>query len=307
MFHIARRIHWGIILLILALAACSRSNPAPAIPTGAASAAPVEFTPVQPPASATPFAPSPTPEPLAAKVNGEGLSLVDYQADLGRFQAAQGKDATPEEMKQVLNDLVDEVLLAQGAAEAGFSLDEAALQERFDQLTKRMGGSEVMAKWQASNGYSEASFRRELARSIAAAWMRDKIANEVPQSADQVHARQILHYNSDQANAALAQLKNGKDFAALAAETDPVTEGELGWFPRGYLPDPKLDEAAFSLQPGQFSEVIQTASGYCILQVIERDSQRLLDPDARLALQVQAVQRWLNQRRTASTIQVLLP
>ena len=76
---------------------------------------------------------------------------------------------------------------------------------------------------------------------------------------------------------------------------------------RGYLPDAALDAAAFSLQPNQHSAIIQTQAGYCILEIIESQSNRPLGPDARLVLQSQAVLKWLQDRRGQSQIQVLLP
>ena len=93
----------------------------------------------------------------------------------------------------------------------------------------------------------------------------------------------------------------------VAVQYDPVTHGDLGWFPRGYLLDKKLEEIAFSLQPEAYSEVIETLAGYHILQVLEREAQRPLTPEALLAQQVQAVQDWLNERRSQTEIQILLP
>ena len=53
--------------------------------------------------------------------------------------------------------------------------------------------------------------------------------------------------------------------------------------------------------------VIQTPTGYHILLVAERDPNRLLEPDAMQALQGQALQKWLETRRSQSEIQVMLP
>jgi peptidyl-prolyl cis-trans isomerase C len=53
--------------------------------------------------------------------------------------------------------------------------------------------------------------------------------------------------------------------------------------------------------------VIETPLGFHIIQLIEKDPQHALTPDARLALQLLAVQNWLQQRRSESTIEVLLP
>ncbi len=44
------------------------------------------------------------------------------------------------------------------------------------------------------------------------------------------------------------QLQAGADFATLAYRYDPLTGGDLGWFPRGVLTQPAVEEAAFSLQ-----------------------------------------------------------
>ena len=137
--------------------------------------------------------------------------------------------------------------------------------------------------------------------------MRDHILSELPGTAEQVHARQILLYNLDEANEVHAQLAAGVDFATLSEQYDPVAKGDLGWFPRGYLLDPKIEEVAFSLQPGEFSQVIETAVGFHILQVIERDPQHPLIPDARLVFQLQALRNWLETRRAESEIQVLIP
>ena len=60
--------------------------------------------------------------------------------------------------------------------------------------------------------------------------------------------------------------------------------------------------AAFALQAGQYSDVIQTQAGYHILFVVERDPDHPLSPDALLTLQERAVADWLTQQRNKSTI-----
>lgn len=258
-------------------------------------------------AIATPATPTITTQPLAAIINGENITLAQYEAELNRYQAAIGTELATEQMQQVLDDLINQTLLAQAAAESGFNADDAMVQERYDQLLENLGDRQAFDQWMQTNGYHESDFKEDLKRSIAAAWMRDQISDQVPEEMEQIHARQILLYNSDNANQALEQLRLGSDFVKMAAEYDPITYGDLGWFPRGYLLDDKLEEVVFNLQPGEFSDVIQTAAGFHIVQVIERDGQHAVDPSVRLDLQENALSDWLAERRLNSQIQIITP
>ena len=132
--------------------------------------------------------------------------------------------------------------------------------------------------------------------------MRDQLAASIPATAEQVHVTQILLYNADAAQEALGYLKSGWNFEELAARYDKLTKGELGWFPRGYLPELAIEEAAFALQPGQYSDVIRSPAGYHILYVTKREPDHPLSPDARLTLQEHAIQAWLIQQRDDSKI-----
>ena len=282
-----------VILLTLGLSACSLDLGPASTPTPAPTHTPVPT-------------PTETPVPLVITVNGQGINLDEYNAELARYQAAQtalGNTVTPDAAAQtVQNDMVDQLLLEQGAASQGYLVDDASLQARIDALAAQVGGPQALADWESAHGYTDNGFRSALRRQMAAAWMRDQVAASVPSTADQVHVKQILLYNADTAQGVWSQLQAGADFEALAAQYDPVTQGELGWFPQGYLLDPAVDAAAFSLQPGQYSQVIQTDAGYHIILVVERDPAHPLSPDARLALQIKALEDWLVQQRARSTI-----
>jgi parvulin-like peptidyl-prolyl isomerase len=252
--------------------------------------------------------PTLTPVPAAASVNGEVIPLAEFQAELERYQAAQtGLGKTVSEVdaaRVVLEDLIAQTLLAQGAAEAGFTLDDAALQARVDALAGQVGGPEALAKWQSDHGYTAESFSASLRRAAAAAWMRDQIIAGVPTAADQVHVRQILIYNEERARQVYDDLVAGRsDFDEFAALVDPIARGDIGWFPRGYLPHKPVEQAAFALQPGQMSDVIPTELGYHILKIIDR-GQRPLSPDALMTLQDKALQDWVTQHRQQSAITI---
>jgi hypothetical protein len=287
-------------IILLLLAAC---NAPLRTPTPAATLTP-SLTPTLTP---TPVPPTPTPIPMAARVNGEGIPLAEYQAETTRYQAAYGTDLATDWQKSVLEDLVNQTLLAQAARENGFVLKETDLQARIDDLTQQAGGSQALSAWMQAHGYSQEEFRHTLERSVAAAWMSAQITGAVSWAADQVHARQILLYNSTDASNILFQLNNGADFVTLAYQYDPATGGDLGWFPKGYLTEQALEAAAFRLEPGKYSEVIETSLGFHILLVIEHDSQHPLTSDARMTLQEDVLSAWLAERRGKSDIQILVP
>ncbi len=250
--------------------------------------------------------------PLAVRVNGSGITQEEYTAELNRYQQVVGRELNAEDRQLVMDDLINQTLLAQAALKNGFSLSAAELQERLDRLADQTSSS-TLADWLAANGYSEDSFRQQLTRAIEAAWMRDQIVSQVPQTAEQVHARQILLRSAAEAEQVLADLQAGapqqarENFDNLAKAADPLTGGDMGWFPRGFLFSPALEEAAFKLEPGQFSTVIQTLAGFHIISVIEKDPQHPLNPQARLALQEKAVQDWITAERQQSQIEKISP
>ena len=250
--------------------------------------------------------PSPTPLPAKAKVNDEVISIDEFNAELGRFKAAQielGKTVSDADAATtVLDDLIAQVLLTQGAKQAGFVVDDTLLQQRIDKLAEQVGGQDALVKWQTDHGYTPETFRVTLRRSIAAAWMRDQLSGQIAKSKDQVHVRQILFYNEDRARQVLTDIQAGRtDFDEFAVLVDPVTRGDLGWFPRGYLPEKAVEQAAFALQPGQISDVIKTDLGFHIIKILEREN-RPLSPDALLALQSKALHDWVDQQRIQSSI-----
>ena len=284
-----------IFILALGLSACASflnpSTPTPELPT---------FTPEPPTA---------TPPPSVAVINGEYLTTAEFQVELDGYKAAQtaqGLSFTDEDAnKTVLEGLIAQFLLAQAAREENFNLTEADLQLRVDALISQLGSADALSQWQSAHGYDDASFRIALKRSAEAAWMRDKIIADVPTSVEQIHLRQILTYNQGDAQAALDQLNAGADFDELAALYDPITLGELGWVPQGYLLDANVDVAVFALQVGQRSEIIATDAGFHIFKVLER-ADHPLSPDALLTVQENALQTWIAEKRASSDI-VLAP
>src|SRR5215204_547292 len=72
-----------------------------------------------PTATFTPEPPTATPEPLALTVNGEGISLVEFDGEVTRYTSAQqdlGKTVeSTNATSAVIEDLTSQLLLSQAA------------------------------------------------------------------------------------------------------------------------------------------------------------------------------------------------
>ncbi|MBI2874628.1 MAG: peptidylprolyl isomerase [Firmicutes bacterium] len=90
---------------------------------------------------------------------------------------------------------------------------------------------------------------------------------------EQVKARHILVSSREESEKILSELKNGADFAAIAGEKNSDATksqgGDLGYFSKGRMV-PEFEEAAFKLQPGELSGVVQTQFGFHIIKVEDR-------------------------------------
>lgn len=289
------------ILALLLLAACSQNADAPEA-TVISSAAPVEIEQ----STATPLPDSPV-----AQVNGAPVSQASFEFSLALYQAALQENgtflATIDIEQVVLDDLIARLLLAQAAREAGFEATPELVAERLQAAIEQAGGQADYEAWLQSYGFSSESFERELVFEIEAAWMRNEIVSAVPTHAEQVEARQILLSESFQAERLLGQLQGGTPFETVALNNDPQGLGYLGWFPRGYLLQAEVEEAAFALQPGDTSQIVESAIGYHLVEVLDRDENRELSPQARLELQRQSLAQWIADQRQQSDVQVLLP
>jgi foldase protein PrsA len=324
------------MLLLVPLAACggkdNNSQPAapgnsPAIvvstvePPGDTSAPAAAQTAAPPAPTSAPPTPTLTPTPpapLAAMVNGQYIFLADYEQRVAQFEQAlldQGLDPTSSEgqaslaqiRQEVLDSLIDYALIEQGAAAMGLAIDDAQVEERIEQDIAAGGGQAAFDEWLQATGQTRDGYKEMLRESLLSQRLLESVSGSVPDAIEQVHARHIVVDSEAQAEEILALLQQGGDFVALARErsVDVATKengGDLGWFPRGLIA-PELEVAAFSLQPGEISGVVQLGEQYHIVQVVERDPARPLSAEAKADVGFALFDRWLAEQRAAAVIE----
>ena len=275
-----------------------------------------------PPPTSTVAEPSPTAtseQPLAAVVNGQPVLLGDYQEEAARFEAAmagQGFDLESEDGKarlaqmrrQVLDSMIEQVLIEQAATQEGVAISEEELEAAIQESIEEGGGQASFEAWLLTSNLTYEDFRAGLRFQLLALAMFERVTSSVPIAADQVHARHIVVNTEEEAQAILARLQAGDDFVALARqrsqdENTREAGGDLGFFHRGQLISPEVEEAAFALPPGQTSEVVRSQFGYHVVRVLEKAADRPLPPELLNALREQTFARWMQERWDGATIE----
>lgn len=295
-----------ITTALLLSAGCAKTQTPPASPSPEVNVPTVAVST----ATAT-LEPTPTEIPAAAIVNGEPIPLNYFNNEVWRYRdSLANQEVKPDDAtinQTVINYLIEQQLLAQEAHKAGFTLSGADLQVKIDNLVAGLGSGSAFTDWMSNNHYDDAEFRMALTLASDAAWQRDQISATVPDAVEQVRARQIFALTPEGAQRAMTSLASGTDFGTLAWEYSPESGGELGWFPRGYLLYPEVEAAAFSLEVGGRSEIIQSAIGYHIIEVQAHEPAHPLTTDARIALQTKALQDWLANAIANSQIVIQIP
>jgi peptidyl-prolyl cis-trans isomerase C len=309
----------GALVLLLASTACvptlATSAPPTLVPIST-SAVPVSTEP----AATSVVSPSPTSEPpLAALVNGQPIYLADYERELGRYEAsllsrgidpnsAEGQENLAQARAWVLNVMIEQVLTEQAAAVEGVVVSDAEVDAYMQEMILENGGEESFLAKLAEWGETYEDAWQEVRAQLIGMAMTDRIIEGVPTAAEHVHARHILVDTPQEGERLLAQLQAGADFATLARAYSQDTStresgGDLGFFPRGILVAPEVEEVAFALQPGQFSGVVNSALGYHIVQIVERDPDRPVGPENLRLLQDRAVQEWIERLWAQAVVQ----
>lgn len=291
-----------LLLISIPLTACSSINqifnPVMATPTAT-------LTPMITPTSLPTL--TPTPPPSVAIVNGIYIWQEDIDLTKANIASAHmetsGKTLSEAELEQeALQTLIDETIFQSAAINQGINLKEEALTARIQKLIEDAGGEDAFHLWMDKNNYTEASFRRALSREADAAALRENIFAEKLSNVDQIHAYQILTTTRSEADAIKTKLDLGLSFLDLAKSNDTITGGNLDWVARGILVYPQLEEALFALQPGTYTDIIETDIGFHILYAAERSTEHELSLQTRQILEHKALADWLSEEKSTADI-----
>jgi peptidyl-prolyl cis-trans isomerase C len=200
---------------------------------------------------------------VVARYKGRTLTTAEVVKELERLPPPSRNYLTvPERKRQFVENLIMNDLLFQEGQAEGYDRDPE-IERQVNDLRKRLVVQRVMRKYQTPPTITD-----EQAKAYY-----DEHPNLY--STTQIRASHILVKDEETAKQVLAELRERPErFAELASEksTDATSAkrgGDLGMFGQGRMVV-EFERAAFSLQPGELSDVVKTQYGYHVIMVTER-------------------------------------
>ena len=298
------------VALALALAACGGGTPAatsipqPTQETPIAASSAEDTTPETNPSPTETAAPEPG---VVGRVNGVPITQAEFDAAFVRRAREESAADTMTLATQVLDMLIEQQLVAQGAAKMGIVVTDEDVAQELQGLRSMVNSDEEWQEFLRQNGYSEDELRAAQRDTLLSLRVQEYLMATLQGNIPQVRARHIVVRSEAEANTILNALSAGANFAALALQssTDVTTResgGELGWFTRTELLDARLAEIAFALEPNQIAGPIPTRIGYHILQTLEK-AERPIEPERLTFLTETLYNQWLAQESSTAQIE----
>ena len=274
----------GLVVLLLSVAACA----APKNQEGAAGAA-------SPGGSPANGAQAMLDAQVVATVGGESLSLKAFE----RYIADNAGDTDDQDADQVntiksrlLDQMIEEKVLERAAKGLGVTVSESEIGDYMNQI----GVSEGEAEVAGAGAEGKEAFHDKIRQSLILQKVKDKAVlskvevtpgevddylKKQPDTARQprtVVLRQIMIDDKSLAERLSAQLsKDPSKFEAVARDNSVAPDkGQARAYSEEDLPS-EIKEAAFGLEPGQVSPVLEYAGAFLIFQQVQKMEARDAD------------------------------
>ena len=252
----------------------------------------------------------------AASVNGKLISKSQYERDLSVFQkrvAQEGRQLSDADLttvkNRILENLIDTEVLYQQSQKEGVKVDDQAINEQIETIKKRFSDEAAYKKALEGMDVSEKEIRAQIQRGLAINQLLDtnvsqkitvteeeskKYYNNQPnlfKQPEQVKASHILIKVAPDAEESIKnqarkkietvqkKVHQGEDFGLLAkANSEGPTaqrDGDLGYFNRGRMAK-SFEDAAFALNVGEVSGIVETQFGYHLIKVTDKKPARTI-------------------------------
>jgi peptidyl-prolyl cis-trans isomerase C len=306
-----------IVTGVLAVSLACRK--APAEPVAAQTAAPPAPTAATAQVAAAKPVPAQLP-PVVARVNGDSITKEDFERAIKNLEVRAGQPVPAERRNEVYRGVLDQLigykLLAQEATARKVTITDAEVDGGVSRIQSQFPNEEAFKKAIADQGLTLEKLKEQtrvemVVNKVLQTEVEPKISvtdQQISEFYEQnktrfmqgeaVHASHILvrvPENADakvkadarkKAEGILERVKRGGpgDFATIASETseDPGSAprgGDLGFFTKGQMV-PAFEAAAFALEPGAVSGIVETPFGFHVIKVIEKRAPQVVVLDS---------------------------
>jgi len=274
--------------------------------------------------------------PHVATVNGSKIYLDEYQSCLDKKILMVPREylSQPDDMKafeqEVLDGMITEKIMQLRAKELNISVSDTEVENKIKEIRKDYGEDFASLFSQTNINYEEwkEEFRKELLLQKLVEFdvnSKIKISDEEIEhyfkkhrghykSDSRVRVSQIVVRDMATAQSALRRVKEGEDFAKVAADVSISPEasrgGDLGFVTKLVMPEP-LDNTIFQMPVDEISDIVQSSYGFHIFKIMEiqhardrnlADVRDAVISDLRMQKEETAYVAWLDDLKKKAVI-----
>jgi len=279
---------------------------------------------------------------VVARVNGVDISsralevAVNALIPRSTYHGSISEEKRNEFRKKALEDLIAKELQYQDAVARGMKPAKKQVKARMKEIRKRFKSKKAYTAAMKQAGITQDELRESVAREVLIQQAIEETVTEQAQMTDtalreyyqnntakfrqpeSVRLRMISTKNQEKAQRILAQVKEGKDFANLAARESEdnyrIKGGDIGYIHKGRV-FPELEDAAFVLKPGETSGLVKAQGTWFIIKVEDkRPEHQLSFNEARDKLKkeledkraAELMEKWISDLRAKAKIEILM-
>lgn len=222
-----------------------------------------------------------SPNEVVGRMDGAAFTKADVYDEMV-------KQLSVEQVAGALDNMMTLKMIDMEADKLGVTVTDADVDAELEKYKEQFGSEEALEAALSQSGMSLDDLKEQIGISVKLRKIFEPRINPTEEqlsqyfednkdiygTPEQVRASHILLETKEEAEAVLAQLKDGADFAELAKQksADPGSKengGDLDYFGRGVMNE-EFETAAFELSPGELSGVVESPDGFHIIKVTDK-------------------------------------